>query len=163
MTDDRDNLWRSHFERSNGLADRAYGDVKPAYELGRDAAANERNRGRSFEDVETDLENGWLNVRTGNGDWRSVREYARHAFESASTGFLPDVRQLGGTASHDRPSFADPVADGIDPTAPDSEEQTFAWQRNDNAPSKWPLGDQGGFGEKHPTEGDDSLPGDAQE
>ncbi len=162
MSDDQ-NLWRSHFERSNGLVDRAFGDVRPAYELGHAAAADERNRGRAFEDVEADLENGWLNVRNGNGEWRSVREYARHAYESASTGFLPHASALGGTASHDRPSFSDPVADGIDPTAPDSQEQTMAWQRNDNAPSKWPLGDQGGFGEKSATEGSDSLPGDAQE
>jgi hypothetical protein len=44
-------------------------------------------------------------------------------------GFMkPDV-PAGTTPSHDRPSFADPVPGGIDPTSPDSPEQTYERDR----------------------------------
>lgn len=159
FTPAEDRFWRSQFQHANHLADRSYDHVRPAYELGSAAARDERYRGRNFEEIETDLENGWLNVRTDSGEWETVRQYARQAFEAArSTGFARDVSELGGTASHGRPSFSDPVADGVDPTSPASEEQTRAWQQGDRAPADFGLGDQGGFGFKSPTAEDSDRP-----
>lgn len=120
-----DALFRSHFEHVNRLADRAYESVEPAYRLGSRAAADERYAGRPFEEIETDLENGWLSVRTQHGEWASVRDYARTAFERGlMLGFNLEATLMGGTTSHHRPSFSDPIAGGIDPTAPDSPERT---------------------------------------
>ena len=151
FTPAQDRFWRSHFQHVNHLADRSYEQARPAYELGHAAAQDARYGGRPFEAIETDLENGWLNVRTATGEWESVREYAREAFEARRTGFESDVSALGGTESHERPSFSDPVADGIDPTAPASEEQTLAWQKDEDARFTFGLGDQGGFGAKSDT------------
>lgn len=158
FTPTQDRFWRSQFQHANHLADRSYDQVRPAYELGHAAARDERYRGRPFEEIETDLENGWLNVRSSAGNWEAVREYARQAFEAGrGTGFDRGVSELGGTVSHDRPSYSDPVADGVDPTDPSSEEQTREWQRADDAPAEFGLGDQGGFGAKSRT-AEDSGP-----
>lgn len=158
FTPDQDRFWRSQFQHANHLADRSYDQVRPAYELGYAAARDERYGGRAFEEIETDLENGWLNVRTSAGEWGAVREYARQAFEaSRGTGFERGVSELGGTSSHDRVSYSDPLAGGVDPTAPASEEQTLDWQRGDDAPARFGLGDQGGFGARSPT-AEDSGP-----
>lgn len=158
FTPDQDRFWRSQFQHANHLADRSYEQVRPAYALGYAAARDERYGGRPFDEIETDLENGWLNVRTSAGEWEAVREFARHAYDAArSTGFQRGAYELGGTRSHDRASYSDPIADCVDPTAPASEEQTMEWQRGDKAPAQFGLGDQGGFGSRSPT-AEDSEP-----
>lgn len=128
MADDQfseahDRLFRSHFERVNRLADRAYADVQPAYRLGYAAALDAKNRGRRFEEVETDLENGWLNVRVGGGEWASVRELARVAFDSARQGRIANMTPAMADSGHDRVSYNDPLAGAMDPTDPASPEE----------------------------------------
>lgn len=128
MADDRfteahDRLFRSHFQRVNQLADRAYDDVQPAYRLGHAAAKESKNRGRPFEEVETDLENGWLNVRVGGGDWASVREFARAAFDSARQGRVANMTPAIADSGRDRVSYNDPLAGAMDPTDPTSPEE----------------------------------------
>ncbi len=118
---DHDRLFRSHFERVNRLADVGYERVGPAYRLGFAAASN-ADSAATFEEVEKDLENGWLNVRVGGGEWASVRELARVGFDCAQQGRIPDAPP-SGEAPRDRPSYADPLADGMDPTSPDSPER----------------------------------------
>src|SRR5579859_4825053 len=76
-------LFRSHFERANHLDDRGFEQARPAYRAGHAAATNPANANRSFDEIETDLENGWLNVRTGDGEWASVRSFAKAGFELA--------------------------------------------------------------------------------
>ena len=44
-------------------------------------------------------------------------------------GRISDAPPAGTTPSHDRPSFADPVPGNIDPTAPDSPENTVLYDR----------------------------------
>jgi hypothetical protein len=128
MPDDRfteahDRLFRSHFERVNRLADRGYPDVQPAYRLGYAAAVDGRTRGRRFEEVETDLEQGWLNVRVGGSDWASVRELARAAFDSARQGRVSNMTPAIADAGRDRVSYNDPLPDGADPTDPAGTEE----------------------------------------
>ncbi|HEY2375008.1 MAG TPA: hypothetical protein VGH98_03445 [Gemmatimonadaceae bacterium] len=94
-----------------------------AYRFGYDAAGDPRNSGKQFEEVEKDLEGGWLNVRVPGGEWQAVRDDARLGYQRGQhIGIEPASGAIGQT-SDDRPSFADPVADGIDPTSPESPEQ----------------------------------------
>ncbi|MDB4877600.1 MAG: hypothetical protein JWM41_4046 [Gemmatimonadetes bacterium] len=86
FTDGDDRFYRSHFQHANRLADRVYEQVRAAYRLGQSAASDPRVAGRSFEEVEKDLENGWLNVRTSVGDWASVREFALIGFDRIRQG-----------------------------------------------------------------------------
>jgi hypothetical protein len=118
FTPEDDELFRSHFQHVNRLADRAYEQVRPAYRLGYFAAEDAGNDPRSFEEIEHDLENGWLNVRLAHGDWASVREFVRAGFDRARQGRVRDMPHAGTTPSHDRASFSDPIADPADPTAP---------------------------------------------
>lgn len=128
MADDRfteahDRLFRSHFARVNRLADRSYADARPAYRLGYVAAMDAKHRGRGFEDIESELENGWLNVRVGGGDWASVREFARSAFDSARQGRVVDTTPAMSDSGRDRVSYNDPLAGAMDPTDPASPEE----------------------------------------
>lgn len=122
---ENDPLFRSHFQHANRFADRAYEDVRPAYRLGFDAAGDARFAGKSFADAEQDLENNWLNVRVAGDEWQSVRDYAREGFERGRhIGFVSGASMLGGSTSHQRPSFADPLSANTDPTAPESPENS---------------------------------------
>ncbi len=82
-----DAVYRNHYENSpNRLADRDYESVSPAYQLGHIAAQNPDYRGRPFDQVEPDLERGWISAASkGHGDWHSVRGYARDAYERSSS------------------------------------------------------------------------------
>lgn len=116
-----DTFFRSHFERVNHLADRSYEQVRPAYRLGQEAASTDDHTDRPFEEIEKDLENGWLNVRVGGGEWASVREFARAAFDRTRQGRI--LNAPSADASPNRPPFADPLGDAIDPSMPDHPER----------------------------------------
>ena len=126
FTEDVDRLFRSHFQHVNRLADRSYEQVGPAYQLGYAAAL--RSAPVAFEEVETELANGWLNVRTAHGDWATVREMVRAGFESGRKFGRVDQMPPSGTTDS-RESFSDPLCEAIDPTSPDSPEQTLEFQR----------------------------------
>jgi len=115
-----DAFFRSHFEHVNHLADRSYEQVRPAYRLGQEAALDDSGD-REFEEIEQDLENGWLNVRVGQGEWASVREFARTAFDRTRQGRI--VNAPSADATPNRPPFADPLGAAIDPTATDHPER----------------------------------------
>ena len=107
---EEDRIFRSQFQH--------------AYRLGYKAAIDPRYEGKGFEEAEKDLEGNWLNVRLANDEWQAVRDYAREGFERGQQiGFESTGGVIGETPSHQRPSFADPIAENIDPTAPDSPEQ----------------------------------------
>ena len=82
FTADDDTFYRERFEhRPDRLADRSYDDVRPAYQLGHIASMNPDYNGRSFEEVEPDLRQGWSNaLRARHGDWSAVRPYAEEAY-----------------------------------------------------------------------------------
>jgi len=142
----QDRLFRSHFQRVNTLADRSFDQVRGAYQLGYAAGAESRG-GHQFQELEKDIENGWLNVRTGAGDWASVRDLAREGFDlGRSQGRVLEMPPSGTTRSQSRPSFSDPVADDLDPTAPGSPEQTRDFQHEDNRGPEWTAKDHGNSG-----------------
>lgn len=95
FTTEQDRVFRSHFQRVNHLADRGYDQMRPAYELGYTAGANPCNEGRCFDEVETDLENGWLNVRTAGSEWQSVRVFVQAGFDSARQGTVEPYPETG--------------------------------------------------------------------
>jgi len=120
FTDEHDRLFRSHFQHANRMPDRLYDDVRPAYRASLDMS--EKSEG--FEAIEQDLEQDWVNVRTNAGDWTSVRDLAKEAFERGRRiGYIDDAPPLGDEKRGLRPTYSDPVADGIDPTSPESPEQ----------------------------------------
>lgn len=122
FTPDDEVVFRSYFQHANRFADRTYEHVRPAYAFGYAAGRDARYDGKDFETAEVDLENQWLNVRFPHDEWQSVRDYAREGFRRGRIGVVGASGSLGGSPSHQRPSFADPVAENIDPTAPDSPE-----------------------------------------
>lgn len=85
ITSDDDTYYRTQYERSPArLADRSYEHVRPAYVIGHLAGRNPEYGGRSFDDVEPDLQRAWSDeVSAGHGRWPAVRSYARLAFDRA--------------------------------------------------------------------------------
>ena len=80
-----DEEFRSDFaSRADAVAStphRSYELVRPAYQLGYLASRNPEYAGRSFAEIEPDLERGWnANAATEAGDWSAMREYARTAY-----------------------------------------------------------------------------------
>jgi hypothetical protein len=110
FTDDRDRVFRSLFQHANR-------------ETSRDLERPEQ--------VEVEAENGWLNVRVGNGEWASAPETPSGMSDPAQQGRVQGLPPAGTTPSHDRVSFNDPVPGNIDPTDPDSPESA----ESDSSPS----------------------------
>lgn len=112
-----DEEYRRHFEADpHRLADRSFEDTRVAYQLGHFAAVNPQYEGRSFAEVEPHLEQGWTpEVQAIHGSWAHARRYAQMAFQtrrgqSQGTSFVD--MEMGGTESHRRPSFSDPIPPG---------------------------------------------------
>ena len=89
LTDDDDVVYRSRYETSpSRLGDRAYEDVRPAYQLGHLAGRNPDYAGRSFDQIEPDLQRAWNDIaRSRHGEWTTMRGYAREAFSRARSRF----------------------------------------------------------------------------
>lgn len=123
FTDDDDLVFRSYFQHANRFADRSYEEFRPAYRIGYEAARDPRFANQEFEAAEKDLESRWLNVRLrGDDQWQTVRDFAREGFRRGRIGFVAADTLQGGTESHQRPSFSDPLPGDVDPTSPESPE-----------------------------------------
>lgn len=116
-SDAHDAEYRTHYERDElRLADRSYDDIRPAYQLGHLAAGNPDYAGREWDAIEGDLRHGWTpEVAARHGPWESASRYARSAYElrraqPIGRGFVDT--KMGGTESHQRASFSDPIPDG---------------------------------------------------
>ena len=62
------------------------------------------------------------------GTRRALEPTGTEASEIAAQGRMKPLPPAGTTPSHERASFSDPVPSNIDPTDPDSPEQTLAFQ-----------------------------------
>ena len=80
--DEDDLLYRDRYENSpRQLADRAYGEIRPAYQLGHLAKQNPDYAGRDFHSIEPELRAGWTDpVSSRYGEWGHVREFVREAY-----------------------------------------------------------------------------------
>jgi hypothetical protein len=82
LTHDDDAAFRADYELSAmRMADRTYDMIRPAYVAGQLAGRNPDYAGRTFEEIEPDLERGWnQSVEKQHGTWAAVRRYAGVAF-----------------------------------------------------------------------------------
>lgn len=81
LTHEDEEYFRSHFDAvPERPADRAYDDVRGAYYLGQIASHNPNFVAREFEEVEPELERGWMPYADKYGAWTSVRPYAAEGF-----------------------------------------------------------------------------------
>jgi uncharacterized protein (TIGR02271 family) len=75
-----DDYYRKHFVQTSHTRD--FDTARPAYQLGHLAGMNPEYEGRSFEEVEPQLQRGWTSdLSTRAGNWNDVRGYAQNAFE----------------------------------------------------------------------------------
>src|SRR4051812_26262042 len=77
FTDDRDRVFRSQFQHANRSVHHGGEGVRSDRPRGKTSGALEARDAPGFERVETDLENGWLNVRVGDGEWASAPDVPR--------------------------------------------------------------------------------------
>jgi hypothetical protein len=66
------------------------------------------------------------------GTRRAVEPTGSEASEIAGQGRMKPLPPPGTTPSHTRATFSDPVPDDIDPTSPESPEQTLSFQHQDS-------------------------------
>jgi hypothetical protein len=80
--------YRAHYAASpDRLADRTYDQVTPAYVAGHLAGKNPDYAGRTFDQIEPDLQRAWGDdFARKYGQWSAVRGYARAAFDRARRG-----------------------------------------------------------------------------
>jgi hypothetical protein len=79
ITKEDDVYYRRQFETSGRATGRSYDDVKPAYYLGHLASRNPDYRNRSFQEIESDLQRGWMSDRK-YGSWDEFRGFASEGF-----------------------------------------------------------------------------------
>ena len=78
--------WRENFsERPYGKRDRDFSFYEPAYRYGWESARRYAGDPRSFDELEPELEGGWLSWMVGDSsprhEWHELREAARDAWE----------------------------------------------------------------------------------
>lgn len=85
--------WREQFRRRPYAREgRDYERYAPAYRYGWEAAISPSFSGRSFEDIEPELERGWAASRErGRPQWREIREASRDAFNRARSRLTPGL------------------------------------------------------------------------
>ena len=84
--------------------------VRPAYQLGYATSTSAPQDQRLFEDVERDLERGWVTVRTAAGDWASVREFAAEGFRVGREERVGVRKDSPAAADRGTPSYQDDIA-----------------------------------------------------
>ena len=107
-----DSLYHSQFMNTDRLAARTGGPI----------AFDDRESEGGVEPVEKGVANGWLNVRVRGCKWASAREFSRGDFDRGHQGRIVDTTP---PTESEQPSYADPVADGLDPMWPESLENQF--------------------------------------
>lgn len=82
LTEDDETHFRSHYQSSSTRsADRTYDHVRPAYHLGHIASRNPEYTGRTWGEVEPQLQRGWSDdVSRKHGSWDSMRGFAQEGY-----------------------------------------------------------------------------------
>jgi hypothetical protein len=123
FTENDDNYYRERFvNRTDRLADRGYDDVRPAYQLGHIASMNPDYNGRSFDEIEPDLQHGWGNdLRARHGDWSTVRPYAQQAYSRnmSSVSSREPSHRLDNSTENLRDNLGDATRRGAGPDPTD--------------------------------------------
>ena len=85
---EQDNACRNHFEqrRRDGKTRSNYDAVRPLYQFGHMAGSNPDYQGRSFEEVEPDLQRAWTpEYTTAFGEWNTVRDYVDTGYSTRNS------------------------------------------------------------------------------
>src|SRR4051812_36539681 len=77
FTDDSDRVFRSQFQHANRRTHRGGEHVRQDPARDNPSGALSARAAEEFEQVQTDVENGWLNVRVGDGEWASTPDLPR--------------------------------------------------------------------------------------
>lgn len=87
-TDEHDSHYRSHFDSQSGKSRRqfsSYDQARPLYQLGHVAAQNPDYRGKSFDQIEPDIKDGWnADMTKQYGSWKDVRGTVGDAYNVAN-------------------------------------------------------------------------------
>ncbi|MDP9349631.1 MAG: hypothetical protein M3P24_10920 [Gemmatimonadota bacterium] len=86
---EQDRASREHHASRSGSSDagRDYESARPLYQFGHVARHNPDYQGRSFRDVEPELERAWSGGPSErHGNWSEVRDYVEYGFDPHSTG-----------------------------------------------------------------------------
>ena len=89
FTAEADNTCRNHFEqlRREGRSKSDYDAIRPLYQFGHMAGSNPDYQGRSFEEVESDLQRTWTpEYTTAFGEWNVVRDFINKGYSAHSRG-----------------------------------------------------------------------------
>ncbi len=89
FTPEADQACRDHFEnvRRAGRTNRSYEAMRPLYQFGHMAGSNPDYQGRSFEEVEGDLQKAWTpEYTTAFGEWNTIRDYVNTGYTTHSRG-----------------------------------------------------------------------------
>jgi phage tail tape-measure protein len=86
-----DDYWREHYAtREYVHGERPYTEYRPAYRYGWEARVIHDDE-LSFDDVESQLEQGWIDVREGSSlSWPEARSATRDAWERVQAGWTED-------------------------------------------------------------------------
>jgi hypothetical protein len=82
---DHEPEYRKHYDttpRSTTTSNLTYDDARLGYSVGHVAGRNPDYKGRSFDEVETDLRRGWK--AEGSRNYDDLRPYVRHGYERTS-------------------------------------------------------------------------------
>jgi uncharacterized protein (TIGR02271 family) len=77
---DYDSDFRTHWQTNYSSAGGTYEDYQPAYRYGSTLASDDRYRGRSWNDIETDARQDW-ETRNPGGTWERFKAAVRHGWE----------------------------------------------------------------------------------
>jgi hypothetical protein len=86
---EQDRTCRTHFEnlQRSGGAGSSYDNVRPLYQFGHLAGSNPDYQGRSFAEVENELQRTWTPEHSSRyGDWNQVRDYINTGYTTHSRG-----------------------------------------------------------------------------
>lgn len=79
---DNDAAYLAHYNSTYGNQGSKYDDVAPAYRYGSSLAADDRYRGRSWDDAESDIRTDWESRNAGStSTWDKMKAAVRHGWE----------------------------------------------------------------------------------
>ncbi|MGA8027675.1 MAG: YsnF/AvaK domain-containing protein [Bryobacteraceae bacterium] len=81
--DEIDADFRRHFTSAHGTSGVTYDDYAPAYRYGYQSASDPRFRGKSFDEVESDLESGYARQYPNSG-WDRVKNSIRYGWDKVT-------------------------------------------------------------------------------
>jgi hypothetical protein len=106
LTEEHDAFYRKHYETVPGerrQSIRGYEAVRPAYHLGYLASINPDYEGKSFDEIEAELERGWTSdPASGRDEWGKVRHFAADGYELARKRSPSDVVRYSSGRAEDR-------------------------------------------------------------